>query len=251
MKKLIIFLGCTLFSFNSKACDEATIQLISQIDNGNGTYTYSFNLCIEFLGLEGNPDWFALQFSGGTYASISSFTPATLTTTTNDNYNGSIVGNSVRWTCPTLFPSNGSANFCNVVTVTTNGQASQVVAFYHDTYPSSDCQETLIFPICGISALVAGAQGSCNPSTDTYSQDVIVTYSNAPTSGTLDVNGQTFVITSSPQTVTLTNLSADGNSVNVTAEFSANTACTLTSNGLFTAPPSCSTPCTPNNGTWN
>lgn len=253
MKKILIALSCALFSFTSKACDEATITLISQTNNGNGTYTYSFNLCIEFLGLEGSPDWFALQFSGGTYTSISSFTPPTLTTTTNDDYNGAINGNSVRWTTPEIFPSNGSPNFCNVVTVTTNGQAGQVQVSYHDTYPSASCYETLIFPIpCSISAVSAGTQSACNPGTNTYTQGVTVTYTNAPASGTLNVNGQSFAITSSPQTVTLTNLTANGNSVNVTAQFSADPSCTLTSNGLFTAPPSCSTPpCTPDNGTWD
>ncbi|WP_170228034.1 hypothetical protein, partial [Vicingus serpentipes] len=58
------------------------------------------------------------------------------------------------------------------------------------------------------------------------------------------VNGQSFAITGSPQTVILTGLTADGNSVNVTADFSADGACTVTSNGLFTAPAPCPPACT-------
>ena len=247
MNKFLIMLVCAFFSFTSKACDEASISFISETDNGNGTFTYSFNLCIEFLGLEGSPDWFALEFSGGTYTSISSFTPPTLTTTTNDDYNGAINGNSVRWTTPEIFPSNGSANFCNVVTVTTNGQAGQVQVFYHDSYPSASCYETLTFPIpCSISSVTAGVQSACNPGTNTYSQDVIITYSAAPGTGSLEVNGQTFSITGSPQTVQLTNLIADGNGVGVTAFFTSDPFCTYTDNLLFIAPNDC-TPCSISN----
>ena len=105
---------------------------------------------------------------------------------------------------------------------------------------------------CSITGLAAGAQSACVPASNTYTQDVTVTYSNPPGSGTLNVNGQTFSISGSPQTVTLTGLTANGNPVNVTAIFSADPACTMTTNGLFTAPASCSgAPCTPDNGTWD
>ena len=89
---------------------------------------------------------------------------------------------------------------------------------------------------CSITDLTAGTQGACNPSNNQYTQQVIVTYSNPPASGSLSVNGQTFAITSSPQTVTLTGLTSNGSAVNVTANFTANTACTYTEKSLFTAP---------------
>jgi PKD repeat protein len=95
-------------------------------------------------------------------------------------------------------------------------------------------------PSCAISSITAGTQTACVPATNTYTQQVTVTYTNAPGSGTLLVNGQSFAITSSPQTVTLTGLAANGAPVNTTASFSANGACTLTANSLFTAPASCS-----------
>jgi len=91
---------------------------------------------------------------------------------------------------------------------------------------------------CSIS-VAAGNQTACVPATGEYTQEVIVTYSNEPASGTIDVNGQSFPITSSPQTVTLTGLTADGNNVDVTAEFSALGSCTITTNNLFTSPASC------------
>ncbi|MCP4443548.1 MAG: hypothetical protein GY810_31990 [Aureispira sp.] len=104
---------------------------------------------------------------------------------------------------------------------------------------------------CSISNLAAGSQTACVPATNTYTQEVTITYTNAPGSGTLDVNGQSFAIGTSPQTVTLTGLVADGNPVSVTASFSANPACTLTAASLFTAPAACGTACTPDNGSWD
>jgi hypothetical protein len=108
--------------------------------------------------------------------------------------------------------------------------------------------------LCAISNLAAGAQTACVAASNTYTQEVTVTYSNAPASGTLVVNGQSFAIGTSPQTVTLTNLTANGAAVNVTASFSADAACTRTTNSLFVAPAACSIvppSCTPNNGTWD
>ncbi len=100
--------------------------------------------------------------------------------------------------------------------------------------------------VCSIDGLTAGNQTPCNTSNNTYTQEVIVTYSNPPATGNLVVNGQSFAIGTSPQTVVLTGLNSDGNSVNVTASFSDDTGCNITSNGLFTAPTSCGTPpCAP------
>ena len=97
--------------------------------------------------------------------------------------------------------------------------------------------------LCSISGIVAGAQTACDPGTNTYTQEITVTYDTPPASGTLDVNGQSFTITTSPQTVTLTGLVSDGNTVDVTAVFSDDLGCTFTSNGLFTAPSGCDFNC--------
>jgi hypothetical protein len=95
---------------------------------------------------------------------------------------------------------------------------------------------------CSISAITAAAPSACNPLTNQYSVDITVTYANNPATGTLDVNGQSFAITSSPQTITLVNLPSNGAAVNVTAVFSDDGTCTLTENALFTAPASCTPP---------
>jgi hypothetical protein len=98
-----------------------------------------------------------------------------------------------------------------------------------------------VIPPCDISVAV-GQQGACDD--DEYTQDLIVTYSNEPATGTLDINGQSFPIGTSPQTVTLTNLPADGNPVNVFATFSDNPNCVYQPTfPQWTAPAPCFLPC--------
>ncbi len=116
---------------------------------------------------------------------------------------------------------------------------------------------------CSIQALLAGSQSSCNPATNTYSQQVILIYNDAP-AGLLNVNGSLFTVSGSPQTVSLNNLPSDGGSVDVTAYFTGDPSCSATQVSLFTAPEPCSggtcnllsntigaqTPCNPINGTY-
>ena len=96
---------------------------------------------------------------------------------------------------------------------------------------------------CEITAATAGTQTPCDPATSTYDQDVIIEYSSAPGTGTLDVNGQSFPITGSPQTVTFTGLPADGLAVDVTASFSDDPFCTADFTAVWTAPADCYDPC--------
>ena len=87
---------------------------------------------------------------------------------------------------------------------------------------------------CTITAITAGTQTICDPITNVYTQEVTVTYSAPPGTGTIDINGQSFPITGSPQTVILTNLVAtDQVPVDVTAGFS-DELCPFTENALFT-----------------
>ena len=82
----------------------------------------------------------------------------------------------------------------------------------------------------------------CNGAT--YNANITVTYQN-PVSpcgmsgslGDLVVNGQTFVVTGSPQTITLTNIPANGQPVNINAYFNGNFAtCQYNATNVFTAP---------------
>jgi hypothetical protein len=91
--------------------------------------------------------------------------------------------------------------------------------------------------VCNITSAVPGAQtcqtGGTNP---TYDQDVAITYEGIST-GSLVVNGQTFAVTGSPQTVTLTGLAADGQPVDLAVAFpDAATTCEFFQAAAFTAP---------------
>jgi len=92
---------------------------------------------------------------------------------------------------------------------------------------------------CSVLSVSAGFQSDCNPETGNYSQQLTITFQNSPGLGTLLVNGVSFAIGASPRTVTLQNLAADGNPVDVVVQFSADPYCTVLEPGLFTAPESC------------
>jgi len=93
--------------------------------------------------------------------------------------------------------------------------------------------------VCSIDNVSLGEGTGCNASSLTYSQELIVTYTGEPSSGSINVNEQLFSITSSPQTITLTGLVSDGLPVSVFAVFSEDSACTSSSSNLFVAPESC------------
>ncbi len=92
---------------------------------------------------------------------------------------------------------------------------------------------------CLISDVSVGVQSPCLPTTNTYSQTLTVTFENAPSSGTLLVNGQAFTLGTSPRTLTLTNLPSDGLPVDLSVSFSGDSACSYLIPEAFTAPISC------------
>lgn len=149
-----------------------------------------------------------------------------------------------------LFPITSSPQVVTLTNLPANGNSVDVEVVFTD---NTNCEFLLTnaftapancAPVCEILSIVAsGTQSACDPATDTYTQEVTVTYDNEPSSGQLSINGQTFAITSSPQTEVLTNLNANGNPVNVSVLFTANSSCALTENALFTAPASCAPVC--------
>ena len=94
---------------------------------------------------------------------------------------------------------------------------------------------------CLITNITADNVGSCNPATNNYTVDLLVEYSSTPAFGLLNVNGATFNITGSPQTITLVNQPSDGNGVDVTAFFTALPDCLVSETDLYTAPELCCT----------
>jgi len=92
---------------------------------------------------------------------------------------------------------------------------------------------------CDITDLDAGVQSLCNGTSQTYSQEVIVYYENAPSNGQLSVKGQLFEITNSPQSVMLTGLEANGDPQIVTAFFTGESNCSMSLYNIFTAADPC------------
>ena len=92
---------------------------------------------------------------------------------------------------------------------------------------------------CIITSITAGAQTSCEASSNTYTQQIKVYFSDQPSSGSLIINEKMFEIGSSPRTITLTRLPAEGDWIDVTARFSDDQYCTFTVLALFIAPPAC------------
>ena len=104
------------------------------------------------------------------------------------------------------------------------------------TYPNPNL-------LCDISNVSIGTQTACDSLTNTYTQQVTLTYSDAPSTGNLVVNNQAFPVTGSPQTVTLTNLTANGAAVDISAYFSDESLCAYFQSAAFTAAAACVTLC--------
>lgn len=102
--------------------------------------------------------------------------------------------------------------------------------------------------LCNMTALTA-LTGGCDPATNTYPLLGTISYTDAPTTGTLTVtnscSGATQVFNapfaSGSTNYTLSGLPANGAACSVTAVFSGDPTCTFTTN--FTAPPACSVTC--------
>ena len=129
---------------------------------------------------------------------------------------------------------NGEALFCYTAT----NAGNDVVNASAGCTGCNPVNANVIVNACNIIAVTAGTQSAC--SNNLYDQDVIVAFTEAPLTGTLDVHGESFAIGTSPQTVTLTGLVANGNPLNVLASFSDDPACI--GNLTFTAPAACSSP---------
>ena len=152
---------------------------------------------------------------------------------TNGPTNGMLDVNGI------MVPVTNSPQTVSVIYPGDGSTQDVIVAFSADTGCVFVATNALPLPVCNPCSVVSIAPGmvsSCDFSNGTYFAEIIVVHTNAPTNGTLDVNGQAFAVTSSPQVVTVTNLVADGLPVTVTALFSAEPACALSISNVFLAP---------------
>jgi hypothetical protein len=95
----------------------------------------------------------------------------------------------------------------------------------------------IVTPSCAVDAVTIGAQGACDPLTDTYTQELIVSSTSAPATGNLSVNGVLFAVDA--DTVLLTGLPSDGQPVDLTVLYTADSSCAFALDSAWTAPASC------------
>ncbi|MGB1204532.1 MAG: SdrD B-like domain-containing protein [Chitinophagales bacterium] len=121
---------------------------------------------------------------------------------------------------------------------TTTAVKSDIYGFVDES-----CYQTP--PACSI-AVDSATPSVCNASDNTYSLDVVVSYANV--SGDINVNGTTFTPSgTSPETFTITGLTADGSTGNsVVANSVSDSGCEDAVGVTYDAPESCgSVPCPP------
>jgi gliding motility-associated-like protein len=104
---------------------------------------------------------------------------------------------------------------------------------------STNFRQLEVLSACEISSIQPGVQTACVVATNSYTQELIISYDQPPATGQLSVNGQLFDITNSPQSVILTGLDANGMTVDVEAFFTDLTTCRINTEDLFTAPVNC------------
>jgi len=86
---------------------------------------------------------------------------------------------------------------------------------------NNDCQ-CITLPSCSLVISSVDVTDACDPETGLYGITATIEYSNEPNEGTLNVNGQSFDITGSPQAINLTQASGD---IVIEASFSAADEC--------------------------
>ncbi|MCB9315274.1 MAG: hypothetical protein H6569_03970 [Lewinellaceae bacterium] len=117
------------------------------------------------------------------------------------------------------------------------------------TTPLVGCTLAAMCSVDGISVSNISAcndQGTSDPSDDTFTANVTVTFTDAPATGTLNLSGDGMAsvpvgsLGMGTHTFTGVTMSADGTAISLTATFSADGACTFTNSNAGTAPAACS-----------
>ena len=93
--------------------------------------------------------------------------------------------------------------------------------------------------ICAITDIQAGNQTPCDSLTNTFTQEVIIFYEDEPATGMLFVNGLTYPITGSPQTITIIGQEANGMFEGVAAYFTADSQCNFFKDSVYQEPQNC------------
>jgi hypothetical protein len=156
------------FVHYSYACDKSSASIVSATNNGNGTFTYVFNVCREYHGLEGNPDILQFAFNcsaapipAGQRVTVSTFSPASYSTSGGDVYTGSKSNGSVTYNNSSFSIVSAVSVLCSNFTITISGYATSVNVMTND-YPSAPCVITLpLAPLGLLQAPVASGKTIC------------------------------------------------------------------------------------------
>ena len=117
---------------------------------------------------------------------------------------------------------------------------------YNDVYTATDAAGnqascTVRITVGTIQDPALGDQSTCDPLTNTYSQEITFLFNTIPEPGTININGQSFPYQGGVfrQEFLLEGLPADGQPVNLSAYISDPTDCIFEVEGFFTAPVPC------------
>lgn len=116
----------------------------------------------------------------------------------------------------------------------------------NDLLNSGDCynlsanfKPIKVISTCEVQNLVFGTQSACDPMNNTFTQDISFDLDMGPGTGTVEINGEIFLLTGDSFSGTMTNLLSDGEPVDVAIIFSDETACNTFITDAFTAPVNC------------
>ena len=91
-----------------------------------------------------------------------------------------------------------------------------------------------VAPVCAILDISSGTQLACNPLTNSYTQQLVITHENTPSTGWLNVNGTLHAINNSPQTISLVNTPANSETVDVNVFVTTEETCSADNPNCYT-----------------
>ena len=145
MKYILLILLSIFTTIGLFACDDATGSITTVVDNNNGTYTVTIDVCMEFNGIEGSPYGIAFNFNNLNTTIVNSFAPASFSSLAGDLYPGIIrdgntdalgdnvygtndgINNILQYYYTGSFPGNPGSNLlCNTFNITITGYPTSV-----------------------------------------------------------------------------------------------------------------------------
>ncbi len=167
IQTLLLLLLLCLTSNVLFACDDSSAALVSTTANGGDSYTYEFDVCIEYNGLEGSPDGFLFDFSPGTVDVQAGFSPASVFTSDGSEYAGSITngGSTLGYSFGGFLATHSGTTNCFTATITVQGTPTSVTVVTHEGNSAASCNIQINFPPPPSTPCDCGSGNSCDGST--------------------------------------------------------------------------------------